>query len=217
MHQVLVGDSCFTASELQKLVQRINDQSASKVANLSGFWQYYVEHETEDAAVLEKVKQLLRAVDQPVSATPTESDGKTVQIFITPRNVSPWSSKASNIALVCGLNTVQRIERGRVLNIQFEGEYKGEQDLTFRDVIYDRMTELLSTSSPVLDTIFAHGTRNPLVIVDIFSDGRGPLVALQEHNKKVGLGLDLPNMEYLVKQYAALGRPPVCVISVKPH
>ncbi|KAH6900817.1 CobB/CobQ-like glutamine amidotransferase domain-containing protein [Thelonectria olida] len=208
MHQVLVGESCFTASELQKLVQRINDQGAAKVANLSGYWQYYVEHETEDPSVLDKVKHLLRAIDQPASAISTETDGKSVQIFITPRNVSPWSSKASNIALVCGLKTVQRIERGRVLNIQFEEEYKGEQDLTFRDIVYDRMTELLSTSPPILDNVFAHGARHALEVVDIFSDGRGPLVALQEHNKKAGLGLDQPNMEYLVKQYAALGRSP---------
>ncbi|KAI5467810.1 CobB/CobQ-like glutamine amidotransferase domain-containing protein [Mariannaea sp. PMI_226] len=208
MHQVLVGESCFTASELQKLVQRINDQSPVKVANLSGSWQYYVDLETEDRTVLDKVKQLLGAIDQPTSGSAIDTNEKSVQVFITPRNVSPWSSKASNIALVCGLKTVQRIERGRVLNIEFEGEYKGEQDLAFRDVVYDRMTEYFTTSPPVLDTIFAHGTRNPLVVVDIFSDARGPLAALQEHNKTAGLGLDQANMEYLVKQYTALGRPP---------
>ncbi|KAK7418665.1 phosphoribosylformylglycinamidine synthase [Neonectria punicea] len=208
MHQVLVGESCFTASELQKLVQRVNDQGAAKVANLSGSWQYYVDLETEDPAVLSKVKQILQAIDQPTTTASTGTDGKTAEVFISPRNQSPWSSKASSIALVCGLNTVNRIERGRAVRIEFEEEYKGEQVLAFRDVIYDRMTELFSTSPPVLDAMFAHGTRSPLVVVDIFSDGRDPLAALEEHNKKTGLGLDKPNMEYLVKQYTALGRSP---------
>ncbi|KAH6981062.1 CobB/CobQ-like glutamine amidotransferase domain-containing protein [Ilyonectria sp. MPI-CAGE-AT-0026] len=208
MHQVLVGESCFTASELQKLVQRINDQSSVKVAELSGSWQYYVDLETEDPAVLAKVKQILQAIEHPATATSTGTDGKTVEIFISPRNQSPWSSKASSIAVVCGLKTVNRIERGRAVTVTFEEEYKGEQDLAFKDVIYDRMTELFSTSPPVLDDMFAHGARNPLVVVDIFSDEKGPLAALEEHNKKAGLGLDKPNMEYLVKQYTALGRSP---------
>ncbi|KAH7126236.1 CobB/CobQ-like glutamine amidotransferase domain-containing protein [Dactylonectria estremocensis] len=207
MHQVLVGEPCFTASELQKLVQRINDQSTAKVAQLSGSWQYYVDLETEDPAVLVKVKQILQAIDQPTTPTAIENNGKTVEVFIYPRNVSPWSSKASSIALVCGLKTVNRIERGRVVRIEFEEEYKGEE-LAFKDVVYDRMTEFFGTSPPVLNDMFAHGVRHPLIVVDIFSDERGPLAGLEDHNKKAGLGLDKPNMEYLVKQYTALGRSP---------
>jgi phosphoribosylformylglycinamidine synthase len=209
MYHVLVGESCYTASEVQKLVQRINDQSPVKVAKLTGSWQYYVDLETEDPAVLASIKKILEAIEQPADAPATENNGKSVDIYVTPRNVSPWSSKATSIALVCDLKTVNRIERGRVIHIEFEGTYNGEQDLVFRDVVHDRMTEFFSLSPPVLDTMFAHGIRHPLEVVDIFSDERGPLAALQEHNKKAGLGLDEPNMEYLVKQYTALGRSPV--------
>lgn len=209
MHHVLVGESCYTASELQKLVQRINDQSTVKVAKLTGSWQYYVDLEKEDPTVLSNIKKILEAIEQPANAPSTETDAKTTDIYVYPRNVSPWSSKATSIALVCGLKTVNRIERGRVIRIEFDQAYKGEQDLVFRDIIHDRMTEFFGPSPPALDTMFAHGTRNPLVVVDIFSDERGPLAALQDHNKQAGLGLDQPNMEYLVKQYTALGRSPV--------
>ena len=61
MHHVLVGESCYTASEIQKLVQRINDQSPVKVAKLTGSWQYYLDLETEDAAVLGSIKKILEA------------------------------------------------------------------------------------------------------------------------------------------------------------
>ncbi|RSM20089.1 hypothetical protein CDV31_001168 [Fusarium ambrosium] len=208
MYHVLVGESCYTASEVQKLVQRINDQSPVKVAKLTGSWQYYVDLETEDPAVLASITKILEAIEKPSDAPTTEDNGKSVEIYVTPRNVSPWSSKATSIALVCDLKTVNRIERGRVIRIEFEDTYNGEKDLVFRDVVHDRMTEFFSLSPPVLDTMFAHGIRHPLEVVDIFSDERGPLAALQEHNKKAGLGLDEPNMEYLVKQYAALGRSP---------
>lgn len=209
MHHVLVGESCYTASEVQKLVQRINDQSPVKVAKLTGSWQYYLDLETEDAAVLSSIKKILEAIEQPATASSADSNDKAIDIYVSPRNVSPWSSKATSIALVCDLKTVNRIERGRVIHIEFEDSFKEEEDLAFRDVLHDRMTEFFSLSPPVLDTMFAHGTRNPLVVVDIFSDERGPLAALQDHNKQAGLGLDQPNMEYLVKQYTALGRSPV--------
>jgi phosphoribosylformylglycinamidine synthase len=209
MHHVLIGESCYTASEVQKLVQRINDQSPVKVAKLTGSWQYYLDLETEDAAVLGSIKKILEAIEQPTNAPSTGDDKKAIDIYVSPRNVSPWSSKATSIALVCDLKTVNRIERGRVIHIEPEDGFKGEEDLSFRDILHDRMTEFFSLSPPALDTMFAHGARNPLVIVDIFSDERGPLAALQDHNKQAGLGLDQPNMEYLVKQYTALGRSPV--------
>ncbi|KAJ4160599.1 phosphoribosylformylglycinamidine synthase [Fusarium falciforme] len=148
MYHVLVGESCYTASEVQKLVQRINDQSPVKVAKLTGSWQYYVDLETEDAAVLASIKKILEAIEQPADASATENNGNSVDIYVTPRNVSPWSSKATSIALVCDLKTVNRIERGRVIHIEFEDTYNGEQDLVFQDVVHDRMTEFFSLSPP---------------------------------------------------------------------
>lgn len=43
----------------------------------------------------------------------------------------------------------------------------------------------------------------------VSSNERGPLAALQDHDKQAGLGLDQPNMDYLVEQYTALDRSPV--------
>jgi phosphoribosylformylglycinamidine synthase len=207
-YEVLVGGSCYTASEEQKLLNRINEKSHAKVSQIRGQWLYYVHSSSE--GVLDKVKQqLLQAADQPRSP-PSNQGGKCVEIHITPRNISPWSSKATSIAHVCGLKgQVHRIERGRSIVIEFEGPYNGEQDLSFRDVIYDRMTENFSLESPTVDTMFVEGARKPLEVVDIFADERGPLAALQGYNRQMGLGLDQPNMEYLVAEYKNFGRCPV--------
>ncbi len=186
MHEVLIGESCFTASEQEKLLQRINEQSSAKVTHLTGQWLYYVD--LKSAKDLARVKQLLQLSSDASTSAPAEN---TLGIHIFPRNISPWSSKATSIALVCGLDEVHRIERGRVVYLQFEGTNAAEKDLaSFRDVLYDRMTEFFGLEPPVLTAMFAEGERNPLVVVDIFGDARGPLPALQEYNAKMGLGLD---------------------------
>lgn len=208
-YEVLTGRSCFTAFEAEKLVARINQTSPVKVTQVRGQWLYYADLKTAGAG-LDSVKKLLELAPEPFNPTSLASGGQSVDLYITPRNSpSPWASKATNIAHVCGLRSqVQRIERGRVVSITFEGTYSGEQDLAFRDIIYDRMTEMITLDAPKLDLLFADAERLPLVVVDIFAQGQDPLTVLQAYNKERGLALDQSEMEYLVDVFTKLGRPP---------
>ncbi|KAI4168848.1 MAG: hypothetical protein LQ343_006061 [Gyalolechia ehrenbergii] len=206
-YTILVGESCFTVSEQQKLLGRIGQKSHAKVSDIRGHWLYYI-HSSSSEGTFEKVKKLLQTVDPP-EPSPSNQAGKCLEIYITPRNISPWSSQATSIAQVCGLKgLVHRIERGRSVVVQFEGYRDGDQGLSFRDAVYDRMTENISLETPSLDSMFQEGARKPLEIIDIFADQRGALAALQDYNKQVGLGLDRTNMEYLVAEYKNLGRSP---------
>ncbi|KEY75140.1 hypothetical protein S7711_01591 [Stachybotrys chartarum IBT 7711] len=200
--EVLVGEPCFTPSTAQKLSSRIAGKTggAAKVT-LSGQWLYYVHLETG----IERVKQLVEA-DSLREEPSSRATDKTLVFFITPRNTpSPWSSKATSIAQVCGVQAT--IERGRVVTIEFEEPFTGDVS-AFKDEIHDRMTESFAETRPEPANIFVEGERASLAVVDIFADSRGPLPALQDYNKQMGLGLDQPNMEYLVAQYKRLGRPP---------
>ena len=128
--------------------------------------------------------------------------------YITPRNVSPWSSKATSIAEVCGLDDqVHRIERGRVVLVDLIEPIEDES-LPFQDVLYDRMTENISTSAPDLNQMFAEGQPFPLEIVDLYAEGFTPIEVLKAYNKKAGLALDQLEINYLVQAYAQLGRQP---------
>lgn len=204
-HQTLIGGSCYTASEAQKLLDRINKQGNVQVESIHGSWLYYVDLK-QDQAGLDKVQQLLQLSGDSKLSFATEEG---VSLYISPRNISPWSSKATSIAHVCGLKEqVKRIERGRVITIQF-AEGRGESgDVPFRDIIYDRMTETITTDEPSLDAMFLEGERAPLVVVDIFADGGDPLAVLQEYNQKMGLALSAEEIQYLVESYTKLGRPP---------
>ncbi|KAL8921706.1 MAG: hypothetical protein Q9208_005635 [Pyrenodesmia sp. 3 TL-2023] len=206
---MLYGDSCYTASEESKLMTRINEKYNTKISRISGHWVFYV-HLSSDGA-LDKIKSLVQAVE--LSSNSSVHSASRLEIYITPRNISPWSSKATNIAHDCGLkDKVHRLERGRCLNIELEKPYAGG-DLSFRDEIYDRMTEVLSYSPPYMRQMFNDGIRKPLEIVDIFNnqEGFGPLATLEAYNKQMGLGLDQTNMEYLLAEYKNLNRPPTDV------
>lgn len=203
-HQTLVGGSCYTVSEAQKLLDRINKQSDVKVTSIQGNWLYYVDLK-KDQAGLDKVQQLLQIDSASSKTAPASSNG--VSIYISPRNISPWSSKATSIAHVCGLKEqVHRVERGRMITIEFEGS--AQNDLSFRDTIHDRMTETITTEQPSLDAMFVEGERAPLVVVDIFANGQDPLSILSDYNRKMGLALSPEEMQYLVEVYTKLGRSP---------
>lgn len=207
-YQVLTGNSCYTNSEAQKLLGRINKQTDAKLQSIEGKWLYYVDLKKGETG-LDKVQQLLQVSNASADTSPSRSE-YSLSLYITPRNISPWSSKATSIAHVCGLkDQVHRVERGRVITIQYEGSNNGGNDLPFRDIIHDRMTETLATDQPSLEAMFAERDRAPLEVVDIFSeDSRGPLAVLDDYNKKMGLALSSEEIQYLVDSYTRLGRPP---------
>ena len=204
--ETLIGESCFTDSAAQKLADRINAKSPAKVSRVSGQWLYYVNLDKG----IDDVKKLVQATAFNGQTAKTGA-ANSIQLFVTPRTYpSPWSSKATSIAEVCGVHA--SIERGHVVTIEFENPFDGDLS-SFKDILHDRMTESLTEAIPDSANIFAEGARAPLVVVDIFADSRGPLAALQDYNKQVGLGLDEANVEYLVEQYKSLGRSPVSIAS----
>ena len=81
-----------------------------------------------------------------------------------------------------------------------------DSEIPFKDVIYDRMTENIVHGEPNLGAMFGHGEPAPLEVID-FTSGSSPLATLKAYNKKHGLALDQPEMEYLVEEYSRLGSP----------
>jgi len=153
--------------------------------------------------VQQKVEQLLPSVTSNVF----QSTGRTV--YITPRNISPWSSRATSILLICGLTKqVRRIERGRAISIEFEGASDSQNDAKFRDTLYDRMTEHWSHDEPNLERMFKEGQPAPLQVIDLSAEGSTALETLKAYNIERGLALDENEMEYLIQAYKDLGRNP---------
>lgn len=206
---MLVGTPAFTAAQANELRNRVNNAtSGPKVSNLHAVWVYFVHLKTDNRDLVQsKLARWLELPDQSQTWIPPNSH-QSATYYITPRNISPWSSKGTSIAHVCGLKEhVDRIERGRALTVTYEVT-PDDDSLPFKDVIYDRMTENISSSSPDLQEMFQEGQRYPLEIVDIFAPGSEPIDILRDYNKKYGLALDESEMQYLVEVFKQQGRPP---------
>lgn len=216
----LTGESCYTPSEAKKLTERINAAGSSlQVAAISGHWAYHVNLKAGTAPneVIDRLEQLLPLPTTPKTAgeaVEAAAPGLRQTFAVAPRNISPWSSKATSIAAVCGMGAqVERIERSRAVTIEFAeaNSYSGSADeLPFRDFIHDRMTESLTAGSePDLARMFAHEARRPLETIDLFgSPDKNPVDVLRAYNEAKGLALDEDEMVYLVAEFKALGRSP---------
>lgn len=111
------GDLCFTPAEAQKLVDKINAGStkAPQVVEISGVWVHYAHLKSRGREVEAKISDLLSGANPNSFLEQKSVSNSTWILYITPRNISPWSSKATSIAQVCGLKEVHRIERGRAI------------------------------------------------------------------------------------------------------
>ena len=131
------------------------------------------------------------------------TDLSTSSLLVTPRpgTISPWSSKATDIAANCGA-AVDRIERGT--RYTFTGA--GVPDLDpLLPLLHDRMTEAVIDAP---ESLFARHEPRPLQSVPLGRDGRAALV---QADARWGLALSTEEIDYLADTYLRLGRDPTDV------
>jgi len=202
----LPGAPAFSNFRIQKLFERIQ-KNVPAITGLEAHFVYFVEVEEElggdQSAVL---RQLLGCGH--------ESSDEEVQhaFWVVPRigTISPWSSKATDIAHNCGLSSVRRIERG----IRFALTVGSESQLDDADLdrvhalLHDRMTESVLTAAEDAQLIFQQAEPAPFISVDVLQGGRD---ALLRANGELGLALSEDEIDYLVDSFTGLGRNPTDV------
>ncbi|SAL41892.1 phosphoribosylformylglycinamidine synthase [Caballeronia telluris] len=143
--------------------------------------------------------------------------GNVATFMVVPRfgTVSPWASKATDIAHHCGLTHVRRIERGVEYTVVLKsGLLGGKKTLTdearaqVAAALHDRMTENVAPSRDHALHLFDELPAKPLQTVDILGHGRG---ALEAANLELGLALADDEIDYLVDAFKSLGRNPTDV------
>jgi len=124
--------------------------------------------------------------------------------LVVPRigTISPWSSKATDIAALCGLCKLLRLERGIAYHIS---GLNHEQHNTAAALLHDRMTESVFSDAQELTQLFSHHTAAALVSINIRDGGRG---ALEIANRELGLALAEDEIDYLLENFRALKRNP---------
>lgn len=198
----LRGVTALSDFRVEKLFQKAAALGLPEVKLSSEFWYFVGSEKTLDAATVEKLQALLAA--QSVKETPEAREGLHL-FLVTPRlgTISPWASKATNIAENCGLAGIERIERG--MAVWLEGELTDEQKQQWAALLHDRMTESVLPDFQTASKLFHHLESETFSTVDVLGGGKEALV---KANTETGLALSADEIDYLVENYQALQRNP---------
>ncbi|WP_154953250.1 phosphoribosylformylglycinamidine synthase [Neisseria flavescens] len=198
----LRGVTALSDFRVEKLFQKAAALGLPEVKLSSEFWYFVGSEKTLDAATVEKLQALLAA--QSVEQTPKAREGLHL-FLVTPRlgTISPWASKATNIAENCGLEGIERIERG--MAVWLEGVLTDGQKQQWADLLHDRMTESVLTDIDAAAQLFHHIQSETFSTVDVLGGGKEALV---KANTEMGLALSADEIDYLVENYQALQRNP---------
>ncbi len=130
-------------------------------------------------------------------------------VVVAPRlgTLSPWASKATDIAHNCGVD-VRRVERVTEYHLATDEPLTEAQWAAAADLLHDRMTEAALPTRADAAALFDEREAEPMEHVDVLGRGRA---AVEEANTDYGLALSDDEVEYLVEAFTGLRRNPTDV------
>ena len=205
----LRGATALSPFRVNKLLAGARREVA-RLAAISSEYIHFVDLECVlDARGREVLEQLLRYGPNDAQASDAGAGEDGQSLLVVPRlgTISPWSSKATDIAHNCGLAEVRRIERGVLYRFtSADGRPLDEHELArLRPLIHDRMTERVLDGVEEAEGLFLQAEPAPLRRVDLLGQGRS---ALERANRELGLALAEDEIDYLMENFTALGRNP---------
>ncbi len=202
---ILRGAPALSDFRHQKLIRRLAselDRPLSVYAEYMHFSELDQTLSDEEQAILER---LLSYGPQLAGHDP---EGLLLLVVPRPGTISPWSSKATEIAHHCGLQSIKRIERGIAYYLRCEPELSDAELNRAMALLHDRMTEVVLLDMEDASGLFSHADPKPYIQVDVMEGGRPALV---QANGELGLALSDDEIDYLVDSFQGLGRNPIDV------
>ena len=199
--------SAFRAQQLQSALAAIHP----KITGVAARFVHLVALDAAPSAAQQERLGALLTYGEPYAGP---QDG--LLLVVTPRlgTVSPWASKATDIARNCGL-AVHRVERITEYRLALKGgllggqpEVSAEQLAQIAALLHDRMTESVVASRAEAEQLFTELDAQPMEFVDVLAGGRA---ALEKANQQWGLALADDEIDYLVNAFTGLARNPTDV------
>jgi len=178
------------------------------VASLTTRFMHFVQANRELSADERRVLEALLTYGSAQTAEATQQGAALIVVIPRPGTISPWSSKATDIAQVCGLSAIERIERGIAYFVRGSAPLSAEDLKAMAPALYDRMTEAAVFSYDDVVQLFDHQAPRELSTVPLLSRGREALV---QANAELGLALSPDEIDYLTDNFQKLGRDPTDV------
>lgn len=197
---ILPGASALSSFRQEKLLLALKSAQTG-VTDLSAEFVHFVH--LEEALDAHEKELLAKLLTYGPKSQPAKLGGRLLLVVPRPGTISPWASKATDIAHNAGLASVRRLERGVAYHI--EGAFDLDKVLP---LIHDRMVEVVYGSLDDAAVLFSEHEPRPLHIVDIATGGR---IALEVANAELGLALADDEIDYLLENFQALERNPTDV------
>jgi phosphoribosylformylglycinamidine synthase len=208
---ILPGSSALSAFRSQRLLSQLKEIDAAITAVSARFCHFI------DAASAPNEDEVLRLQALLTYSEPFESAVEGEQFVVIPRfgTISPWASKATDIAHNCGMTQIHRIERGVIYTVQRKAGLLGAAKKLDLDsvaavmaLLHDRMTETVLRDVQEAAGLFTELQAQPMAAIDIKAGGKA---ALADANVELGLAMSDDEIEYLYHAFTQAKRNPTDV------
>ncbi|WP_426112717.1 phosphoribosylformylglycinamidine synthase [Massilia sp. PWRC2] len=217
---ILPGSNALSAFRTQVLLSQLQTAASAVVAVQAQFVHFV--HLADSAVLADAERARLDAMltyGEPAHAAP--DGGVAEQFVVIPRfgTISPWASKATDIARNCGMTQIARIERGVAYTVSLKGGLLGtslgasralgaDELLAVTALLHDRMTESVLRDASQAAALFRELDARPLASVDLLGVGK---TALEQANTDLGLALSPDEIDYLADAFTLAQRNPTDV------
>jgi phosphoribosylformylglycinamidine synthase len=196
------GGPALSPFRIRKLLENLR-ATLPEIASLDTQYLYFVDAAGSlGAADRSMLERLLNDGQSAPAITPA------ALLLVVPRlgTISPWASKATDIAHNCGLSKVRRIERGLAYHLRGHDGILGHAALTkLAPALHDRMTQTVLFDTDAAERLFQQAAPASAQHVDILGGGRPALV---QADRDYGFALSEDEIDYLVENFTRLGRNP---------
>jgi phosphoribosylformylglycinamidine synthase len=198
----LSGRRALSDFRIAKLLPRVKAKLRGVSAIRSQYWHFAKLRRALSPSESKTLSSLLTY--GPAAKDQNLSEGV---LLVVPRlgTISPWSSKATDIAHQCGLDAVERIERGTAYRLEGVAAEAVRGDPQVLALLHDRMTETVLDPSEGFDALFHEARPAAMETIDLLARGRDALVAA---DRQLGLALSDDEIDYLARYFSEARRNP---------
>ena len=214
----LPGSTALSDFRLEQLLRALQAR-VSAIRNVTAHFAHFVDlTESLDATQIAVLEELLNYGRHAADVSDSRQTGAELDeqaladlsskiLLVIPRigTISPWSSKATDIAKICGLTSVAKIERGVQYSLHADRPLTDDDIRIISPVLHDRMTESVVPDGADSAALFASHVARPLAHIELLKDGVG---ALELANRELGLALSADEIDYLAEKFHELDRNP---------
>lgn len=213
---ILSGARAHSAFRQHRLLQDLQAIAPALTA-VTAHWLHLVD--TDLSVADDRLRELLtygheahgehsNSLDLTVYPPLSQPTGRLAVVVPRPGTISPWSSKATDIARNTGLASVRRIERATAYWLAGGDKLSAAEWNSVSARLHDRMTEVVLDSAEAASVLFSGESPRALQNIDILGGGREALV---QANRDKGFALSPDEIDYLVDNFKTLGRNPADV------